>query len=92
MDSENQLAYNATTPQSINVDALDGEAKAAIEVVLGLECEPCDHHSFIVSKRHIYAYGDSNGVSDRSGRSWWLVIQCPSCGVNYSYKNWEDLF
>jgi len=91
MDSKNKEAYNSNHPEPINVDAIGGEAGAAIEIVLGLNRSPCGNHSFIIKKENIYGYGHSEGIKDENGNKWWLTIRCEDCDYDYSHKHWTNL-
>lgn len=91
MSDPNEPAYNSTSPQSIDVNALDGEAKAVIEVMLGLERAPCGDTKFIIRKDHIYGYGSDDGIDDAQGRTWWLGIKCPDCGAFLPRNKWSTL-
>lgn len=91
MSDPNADAYNSNFPKELDVDALDGEARTAIEVVLGLERQPCGNHTFIITKGNIHGYGHEDGKPDDQGRNWWLTIKCPECGYEYSHSHWSNL-
>lgn len=91
MSSQNNNAYQANFPEPLDVDALGGEAGAAIEVVLGLERSPCGHHEFIIKKDNIYGYGHEDGIEDDQGRTWWLTIRCDDCDYDYSHPHWSNM-
>lgn len=87
----NEDAYQSNFPEPLDVDELDGEARTAIEVVLGLKRTPCGNHEFVIKKDDIYGYGHPDGIKDSQGRRWWLVIHCEDCDYNYSHQHWENL-
>lgn len=91
MSDPNADAYDANTPQSLDVNALDGDARAAIEVMLGLERAPCGEHKFIIKKSQIHGNGDPDGIEDAQGRNWHLEISCPSCDDALPRNKWSTL-
>lgn len=77
--------------QSIEVDSLCGDARAAIEVMLGLQRSPCGENTFIIRKEHIFGFQSDDGIEDGNGNTWKLFIKCPDCNEALPRNQWKQL-